>query len=279
MREMQRDHVLGLRVWVGGKMKMRGIKPDFWTDDKVVDVGFAARLLFIGLWNLACDNGHVKDAPRTIKRLILPDDDVSVSALLVELHDGELIERGDGWIIIPTLPKHQKIDIRYFRCCDRPGCVKPDLPAKKQASKPVPERKTRRAPSVPPSGTPRAPHDEGEGEGEGEEKTRPMTDVIGAEFETWYQTYPRHEARAPALKAYKAARKKAPASVLLDAITRQKPRLTAEASGPKFIPLPATRLNGQRWLDETAAPEPVLNSWMRSERKIPASWLEGEPVL
>lgn len=106
-----------------------------------------------------------------------------------------------------------------------------------------------------------------------------MTDVIVAEFENWYQTYPRHEAKAPALKAYKTARKTTPAQVLLDAITRQKPRLTAEASGPKFIPLPATWLNGKRWQDETPVAQYEPNSWMRSERKIPASWLEGEPVL
>ena len=33
------------------------IDPKFWTDDKIMDLEPLARLLFIGIWNFADDNG------------------------------------------------------------------------------------------------------------------------------------------------------------------------------------------------------------------------------
>lgn len=149
-------------------MKIRGIKPEFWTDEKVVEASPFARLLFIGLWNMACDNGHVEDSSRRIKMTILPADDVSAAELLRELAGIGLIAREVGWITIPTLPRHQKIDRRYFRTCDHEGCEMPPLKSDNQPGKAVRERKTRRAPAVV---TPLARRDhgvDGDGEGDGE---------------------------------------------------------------------------------------------------------------
>src|SRR5690606_21157706 len=86
--------------------KIRGIKPDLWTDSEMVEASAFARLLFIGMWNFACDNGHLQDKSRQIKMRILPTDDVNCAGLLDELHGLGLIERGDGWITIPNLPRH-----------------------------------------------------------------------------------------------------------------------------------------------------------------------------
>ena len=115
--------------------KIRGIKPEFWTDEKVVEVSPIARLLFIGLWTYACDNGHIEDRPRQIKLRILPADAEDVDALLGELKDVGLIERDAGWITIPTLTEHQKPDKRYFVTCDSPGCkeAKPVVRTRREA--------------------------------------------------------------------------------------------------------------------------------------------------
>ena len=45
-------------------MRIRTIKPDFWTDAKVSKLTYLARLLFIGLWNVADDEGRFKSDPR-----------------------------------------------------------------------------------------------------------------------------------------------------------------------------------------------------------------------
>ena len=117
--------------------KIRGIKPDYWTDEDIVELSLPARLLYIGLWNYACDNGHLQDKPKQIKMRILPGDEVNVSELLRELASAGRIHRGDGWITVPNLGEHQKIDLRYFTTCDKEGCEDP--PEK------VSQRESRRA--------------------------------------------------------------------------------------------------------------------------------------
>jgi hypothetical protein len=105
--------------------KIRGIKPDYWTDEDIVDLSIPARLLFIGLWSYACDNGHLQDKPKQIKMRVLPGDDVNATELLRELEDGGRIHRSNGWITVPNFAKHQKPDKRYFQTCDAPGCARP----------------------------------------------------------------------------------------------------------------------------------------------------------
>lgn len=149
----------------GSSMKMRGIKPDFWTDEDLVTVSPFARLLFIGLWHMACDNGHVKDSPKRIKMSILPADDVNVPALLDELAEVGVIVRQARWITVPNLGKHQRLDRRYFLTCDHDSCSKPSGKAAEDDENPAPNPTgTRRAHDVDTTG----PRDEGEGEGEGE---------------------------------------------------------------------------------------------------------------
>ena len=108
--------------------------------------------------------------------------------------------------------------------------------------------------------------------------SRPASTHADEEFEKFWKLYPRRVGKGQAAKAYASARKKTSAASIAGAIIEQVPKLTA-VSDPKFIPMPSTWLNGERWLDETPVAQYEPNSWMRSERKIPASWLEGEPVL
>ena len=67
--------------------RMRTIKPEFWTDDKVVELSLLGRLLFIGLWNFADDDGYIEYSPKRIKRLIFPDQEINVIEGLTELID------------------------------------------------------------------------------------------------------------------------------------------------------------------------------------------------
>jgi hypothetical protein len=39
--------------------RIRTIKPEFWTDEKVVECSFEARLMFIGMFNFADDKGNL----------------------------------------------------------------------------------------------------------------------------------------------------------------------------------------------------------------------------
>ncbi len=118
--------------------KVRALHPDFFSDDDLAEVSIAARLLFAGMWCFACDNGHLRDRSKQIKRWVFATDDVNVADLLRELADaeGDLIVRSDGWIVIPGLAKRQRIDWRYFKTCERTGCEKPAKKAKEPDSEP-----------------------------------------------------------------------------------------------------------------------------------------------
>lgn len=106
--------------------KVRALHPDIFSDDDVSEVSIPGRWLFAGLWCYSCDNGHLADKSKQIKRWIYATDDVNVADLLRELEQNDLITRSDGWITIPGLPKRQRVDWRYFKTCLKPGCVKPD---------------------------------------------------------------------------------------------------------------------------------------------------------
>lgn len=135
--------------------RIRTIKPDFWTDEKVVELSAFARLLFIGLWNFADDEGRMECSPKRIKMQILPADSAEVPRLLDELRRFDLIDiyavDGVEYLQIQGFAKHQKID-------------------KRSASK-YPKRP---AGSAVPADSPRIPPTEGNGmEGNGREESTP----------------------------------------------------------------------------------------------------------
>lgn len=96
--------------------RIRTVKPEFWSSEQVMECQPVTRLLFIGLWNFCDDTGRHPLAPKQIKALIFPGDDISideVSRMLDELStnglittytvDGKAYLQVTGW-------QHQKID-------------------------------------------------------------------------------------------------------------------------------------------------------------------------
>lgn len=141
--------------------KIRGFKPDLWTDEDFVEVSPFARLLWMGLWNFACDNGHLQDRTKQIKMRVLPTDEVNCAELLRELAGQGLIERADGWITVPNLTRHQKVDRRYFTTCEKEGCNAPEETHSQRESRRVPGEHTAGARRV---------HASARGDGDGEVK-------------------------------------------------------------------------------------------------------------
>ena len=98
--------------------RIRTIKPEFWTDKKILRLSRDARLLFIGLWNFADDNGVIEADPLQLKVRIFPADpditDETIQRLLDEMKALDLIREyeyeGERYIWIVNFTKHQKID-------------------------------------------------------------------------------------------------------------------------------------------------------------------------
>lgn len=111
--------------------RIRTIKPDFWTDGKIISLSFEARLFYIGMWNFVCDRGHIADDPLGLKLKILPNDAVNGSDLVDALVSAGLVRRieipdGRVFLEIPRFPDHQKVDARWNSRC--PACAQPDSP-------------------------------------------------------------------------------------------------------------------------------------------------------
>lgn len=96
--------------------RIRTIKPEFWSNEQVMECSTTARLLFIGLWNFADDAGRHALAYKQIKALVFPGDDISTDTiqelfgelstnnlLITYIADNKEFFQITGW-------HHQKID-------------------------------------------------------------------------------------------------------------------------------------------------------------------------
>lgn len=93
--------------------RIRSIHPGLWTDEAFMSLSAFARLLYIGLWNEAFDDGVFEWKPLTLKAKIFPADNVDVKALLAELVEAGCIREGAGVGKMHGL-------IRNFRVYQRP---------------------------------------------------------------------------------------------------------------------------------------------------------------
>jgi len=73
--------------------RIRSIHPGFFTDEELVCVSMAARLLFLGLGVEADDKGVFEWKPLTIKMKIFPADNLDVDGLLSELIHASAVRR------------------------------------------------------------------------------------------------------------------------------------------------------------------------------------------
>lgn len=96
--------------------RIRSIKPDFWTDEKIVGLSPFARLLFIGMWNFVDDEGRAPYSPGRLKMQIFPADNLDISELVGELRRSGRVEvyqvDGKDYFQVTHFTEHQKIDKR-----------------------------------------------------------------------------------------------------------------------------------------------------------------------
>lgn len=89
------------------------IDPEYWSDEEIGGWSHGARLLYIGLWNFADDEGRFKAADELLKSQIFPyDKKISIKKLKAEL--GKKIQwyevEGLKYGYIRNFSKYQRID-------------------------------------------------------------------------------------------------------------------------------------------------------------------------
>lgn len=91
--------------------RARNIKPGFFKNYELADMGPYAQILFAGLWCLADREGRLEDKPRLIKAEIFPYYDCDVNGELTKLERLKLVDRyeADGIAVIQVcnFKKHQ----------------------------------------------------------------------------------------------------------------------------------------------------------------------------
>ena len=94
---------------------------EFWLDEKIGSLPPEARLLYIGTWSLADDNGVLRGNPAYIRsRLFTYDEEVTAADVRrwIELLTAERMlvpftHRGERYLLVRRFRDHQKIDARY----------------------------------------------------------------------------------------------------------------------------------------------------------------------
>lgn len=205
-------------------MRIRTIKPSFFTNEELAACSPLARLAFIGLWLAADREGRLEDRPGRLKVEILPYDDADMDEILRELEGGDFIIRyeaeGKPLLAVKTFTLHQRIT-------GSEADSKSSFPPPPAGFKAVKERVEKKVVS-------------------------PVKSVSLEEFEVFWKAYPRKVSKGHALRAWaKNGRPELP--VVLAAVEAQKRSEQWQKEGGKFIPHPATWLNGRRWEDEAGA--------------------------
>lgn len=98
--------------------RIRTIKPDFWIDENIARLKRDERLLFIGLWNLADDQGVFKSNTAYIKgQLFSYDEELRISTVeqwLASLTKALMIVpftfKGESYYVIRTFNEHQVLN-------------------------------------------------------------------------------------------------------------------------------------------------------------------------
>lgn len=96
--------------------RSRNVKPGFFTNEDLADLGAHTRLLFIGLWTIADRRGILEDRPRRISGEIFRYEQIDCEPLLAGLAEKGFIQRyeADGirCIFIPKFGEHQNPHVK-----------------------------------------------------------------------------------------------------------------------------------------------------------------------
>jgi hypothetical protein len=239
-------------------MRIRSIRPEFWTSEDVAGMDWYTRLVYVGLWSYVDDNGVGRDVEALIVAALFPlDGDIPessrrVTGALRHLSTHGQITRyrvdGKAYLHVNQWLTHQRIE--------KKSLGRYPLPTSENAEIQEPSPTT---PGVLPE-----PSTPGEGEkgrrGEGEKskdlaaeppsENRPR---YSEEFEEFWSYYPRSVGKIAAGKSWARAIKQATKTEIIEGARQygQDPNLPDDE---QFIPHPAKWLNDGRWADGPLPP-------------------------
>jgi hypothetical protein len=254
-------------------MRIRSIKPDFWTDEKMSVLPPETVLLAIGLQNCADDEGYFNANPRLIQASVFPLRDLSgkVPVMLHELSRiGFLtyVASEDGRVTGHLLHFAAMQVISHARHSELKGVF--------DASVKAPGKLPESSGLIPAGLEGKGREGKGEGRGLGggggkRKGTPPAGGGVGASASQQieiYEAYPRKVKRPEALRAIaKAVERGTPAAELLErtrcyaaAVARWPADFRYTREGRDLVPHPASWFNAEAYADDEATWQPGLRS-------------------
>ncbi len=210
-------------------MRIRSIKPEFWSSLDIKALGPARALTFIGLWNYADDEGKGSDEPQLIAAALYPFGAISPD---------EVVEHIAAMERVGVLERYEVAGRRYFRVTG--------WHRHQAISRPRPST----LPDPDGSIQVRVPDTSGQ-EGKGREQGREGKGYI-PEFEAFWSVYPLHKGKGAASKAFDRALDRASAEEITAGAQRYADDPNRKLDFTKYA---EGWLNADRWLDEVAPTE------------------------
>lgn len=240
--------------------RIRSIHPALFTDEAFAGLSMAARVLLLGLWTEADDQGVFDWKPVTLKMRLMPVDNVSVPDLLLELEGWNAIKRfmQDGKELgairnfckfqRPKTPKY-----RVLKSAEIRNYVASAYPVT-ETTEPEPEPFLQKVEMS-------SQMEEGGGRegGKVQESTpTPAAPISSDAFKRFKAAYPRRDGANPWQPAEKKFNALVKTGVDPEVMIRAAAELAREEGargniGTKFIPQAITWLNQQRFQDYAAA--------------------------
>ena len=236
-------------------MRIRSIVPRFYESEDVGRMDWGTRLLFIGLWSYVEDNGVGRDVESLIAANLFPFD-LSRDSLetLKRVSEGLKVLSDGGQVIRYEMDGEKLLFVVHWD-----DYQKVNNPARCRYPRPtrdyVESQESLKRVSVMTHETLTTGDEE-----TSIKNTRSSAAASEPDFDDWWAMYPRKTGKGNARRAYRAAKKKANAEVLLAAVKKFAKKVAADGTDQKFIPMPTTWLNGERWDDEDS-PDAAADSW------------------
>ena len=248
-------------------MRIRSIKPEFWTSEDVTDLTYFERLLFIGLWSYADDHGRGQDRESLIVAALFPEDlsrdprdtVANVSRGLSKLSERGLIVRysdrdGRRYLAVTNWTKHQRVD--KAKASKYPAPTSEDVTIQEASRECRDNLANVRDNLAPGTGS----REQGAGSnGAGNILAhRPVSESVPDRFDEFWSLVPRKVGKDKARTKFAAAvRRAGDPQIIIDGMRRfaSDPNLPEK----KFIPHPATWLEAGRWDDEPLPPRLSTN--------------------
>lgn len=112
------------------QLRSRLIRPEFFTNQKLADLGDKPMLVFAGVWVIADREGRLEDNPRLIRAFTRPfDDQCDTEGILQSLHDS-------GFIV-----RYSVNGSKYIQVCDW-NAMQSIHPEERQSQTPPPQQVT-----------------------------------------------------------------------------------------------------------------------------------------